>query len=74
MKARVMSKQPKRTGLNKSRVNVFVKGDKKPSSQYWDKVTSWSEIKSGENVVVCLSMATAFHKEIADAKKKNFKS
>ena len=38
MKARVMSKQPKRTGLNKSRVNVFVKGDKKPSSQYWDKI------------------------------------
>ena len=64
-----MSKQPKRTGLNKSGVNVFVTGGKKSSSLHWDKVTSWEEIESGENVIY-LSIAAAFHKEIADAKKK----
>ena len=49
------------------------KGIRSQAVNIGTKVTSLSERKSGENVAY-LSIATVFHKEIADAKKKNFKS
>ena len=50
-KSRALIKQQKRTGLNKSWVNILVERDQKPSSANCDKARRWEETESGENVV-----------------------
>ena len=67
--ARVLSKQPKRTGVNKNSVNVIIDGDQKPSSINLDQVTEWEEIESEENVVY-LSTTAEFDQDVVDAKEK----
>ena len=68
-KAKVLSSQPKRSGVNKSWVNILIEGQEKPSSVNWDKVTKWKEIESKENVVY-LSTAAEMEQAIVDAKER----
>ena len=54
------SKQPKRTGLNKSSVNELVEGDKKLSNVIWDKDKTRKETESGENLLYLHSVVLKY--------------
>ena len=50
-KARVLSKQPKRTGKNKDWFNILQEGDEKPSSVDWKKASYWEKVVCPESVL-----------------------
>ena len=46
--AKVLSRQPKKTGINSEFINVHVQGEEKPSSINWNKVQWWRPIEEVE--------------------------
>ena len=52
--AKMLSKQPKRTGVNKDWMNIHVDGEESPTSINWKDITEWVEVE-GEEVVLFLT-------------------
>ena len=73
MKARVLSKQPKRTGKNKDWLNILLEGDEKPSSVDWKQVSYWKKVVCPESVLLVTDQEQ-MSQEIVDAKEKELKN
>ena len=73
MKARVLSKQPKRTGKNKDWLNILQEGDEKPSSVDWKQVSYWKKVVCPESVLLVTDQEQMSH-EIVDVKEKELKN
>ena len=67
--AKVLSKQPRREGRNKSWINVHVTGEDEPCSVNWDDVESWNELPYPEEAVL-LTGDGEFSQEVVDAKER----
>ena len=72
-KARVLSKQPKRTGKNKDWFNILQEGDEKPSSVDWKQVSYWEKVVCPESVLLVTDQEQ-MSQEIVDAKEKELKN
>ena len=72
-KARVLSKQPKRTGKNKNWFNILQEGDEKPSSVEWKQVSYWEKVLCPESVLLVTDQGQ-MSQEIVDAKEKELKN
>ena len=72
-KARVLSKQPKRTVKNKDWFNILQEGDEKPSSVDWKQVSYWEKVVCPESVLLVTDQEQV-SQEIADAKEKELKN
>ena len=72
-KARVLSKQPKRTGKNKDWFNILQEGDEKPSSVDWKQVSYWEKVVCPERVLLVIDQEQ-MSQEIVDAKEKKLKN
>ena len=72
-KSRVLSTQPKRTGVNKQWVNVQVIGMDEPCSIKWDDILWWRMVKNTEKVLT-LSAITECNQDIVDAKEKELQN
>ena len=66
-KAKVLSRQPKKTKYNGNWINVQIEGDPEPSSVNWDVVTYWKELPEPEKVIL-LSSAEDLQESIIKAK------
>ena len=71
--ARVLSKQPKRSGKNGNWINVQVDGNEKPSSVNWDEVSSWETTEDKEKVVL-LAAEEEMAQEVVDAKERELRN
>ena len=71
MKARVLSKQPKRTGKNKDWFNILQEGSEKPSSVVWKQVSYWEKVVCPGRVLLVTDQEQ-MSQEIVDAKEKEF--
>ena len=49
--AKVLGKQPKRSGMYGNWVNVHVRDENEPTSINWDNVLSWKEVPGVEEVM-----------------------
>ena len=72
-KARVSSKQPKRTGKNKDWFNILQEGDEKPSSVDWKQVSYWEKVVCPESVLLVTDQEQ-MSQEIVNAKEKELKN
>ena len=72
-KARVLSKQPKRTGKNKDWFNILQEGDEKPSSVDWKQVSYWEKVVCPESVLLVTDQEQ-MSQEIVNAKEKELKN
>ena len=72
-KARVLSKQPKRTGKNKHWFNILQEGDEKPSSVDWKQVSYWEKVVCPESVLLVTDQ-DQMSQDIVDAKEKELKN
>ena len=72
-KARVLSKQPKRTGRNRDWVNIIREGEMDPSSINWTKVERWNEVEGPEETVYLCNTDEA-SQDVVNAKMKELEN
>ena len=72
-KARVLSKQPKRTGRNRDWVNIIREGEMDPSSIDWTKVERWNEVEGPEETVYLCNTDEA-SQDVVNAKMKELEN
>ena len=67
--AKILSRQPKRTGINKDWMNVHIEGEDDPCSVNWQQVTAWVSDES-EEVVLFLTADQELCQDVVNAKEK----
>ena len=70
---RVLSKQPKRSGVNGNWVNVHVRNEDEPTSINWDSVLSWKEVPGVEEVMF-LGQDEMLSQDVVNAKDKEYQN